>query len=187
MTTTPPYRFGIVQDDNDSPHRYPGIWQLEETTGPPRLVLAPAGGYVQLLQGLATCMKESYGVLHVLTVSRCGRDPGRYETADWMTAPELSAFLASFAGYLEHDGRHHTWLFGGDGQQIVYDNHDLVYCYGDIDAFRAIAEASGLQRGEAEIPFPHKHMYNESFDADEQRIFDDREWLQFALQPSDTE
>jgi hypothetical protein len=186
MTGSRPYRLGALRHDQWVPHQYPGLWAIEQTTGPERLLLAPAGGYVELLEQLVTSMEEPYGLLHVLLASRCDRESGRYQHAEPMDTAEIRRFLRSYADYLEHDGRHHTWFFGqNDGQQVIYDNHDLLYCYGDITRFRQIAEDSGLTAGTAAIPAPHEHRYNPQFDGAEQRLFREYEWLHFPLEAVD--
>ena len=180
------FRFGVLEGDRQIEHRHAGLWAREQTTGPGRLVLAPAGDFVDLLGKLVESMGGPFGLLHVLLVSRCGRESGRYQSSVPMPLAELRGFLESFAGYLEHDGRHHTWFFGlGDGQQVIYDNHNVVYCYGDLDRFQAIAAAAGLRPGTAQIPAPHVHMYNPTYDADEDRIFSELEWKHFPLRPED--
>jgi hypothetical protein len=183
---TPPYRLGALDGEDWVAHRHEGLWAIEQTTGPARLVLAPSGGYARLLRQLAGTMRGPYGLLHVLLVSRSGHEPGRYQSTHPMEEAELEAFLSGFGEYLEHDGRHHTWIFGlGDQQQIIYDNHDLIYCYGDIERFRSIATQAGMRQGTVRIPAPHSHQYNAEFDSEETRIFETVEWTHFPLEPGD--
>jgi hypothetical protein len=68
---------------------------------------------------------------------------------------------------------------------IVYDNHDLLYAYGPLERFSAIAEKRGMSRGDVHIPAPHEHRYNPEFDAAEVNLIEHFEWQEHPLQPGD--
>lgn len=177
-----PYRFG----DTSSRFSYPGLWEMQRTSGPDRVALAPREGFLELLAKLTEAMAEPFGVLHVLLTSRRGNKPGRYQSAQPWGRDELLRFLQEYPGYLENDGRHHTWVMGlSDESQIIYDNHNLIYCYGSLTAFVAIAKNAGLSEGKIAVPKPHSHRYNLEFDEDEDRILKENEWKWFPLADSD--
>ncbi len=176
------YRFG----DTYKAYVHPNVWELQSTTGPDRLVLAPASGFLSLMSRLADAMPEPYYVLHVLLVSRRGNERGRYQSATPWSRAQLRSFLHEFGPYLENDGRHHTWIMSeADDSQIVYDNHNLLYCYGPLAEFIAIAEASGLKEGRTGIPAPHQHRYNVEFDDSEERLLRELAWKHFPLMDDD--
>ncbi|HEY0604736.1 MAG TPA: hypothetical protein VGD58_17590 [Herpetosiphonaceae bacterium] len=104
-------KFSHFQGLNDLPYIYPNIWEIEQTTGPQRLVIAPAAGHVDLLIELARLLPEPFGVLYILAVPRGGSEPGRYQNAQPCDRDDLEAFLRRFETFFESDARHHLWLF----------------------------------------------------------------------------
>jgi hypothetical protein len=166
---------------------FPNVWTIEETTGPKRLVLAPAIGHVQLMLHLTNEMPEPFWVLYVLTVSRVDCEPGRYQSDGPKTRREIEQFLIRFAEYFENDGRHHLWVGSEPGPELlVYDRHNKIYAYGAIDRFSRVLIGSGLTLSPSvPIPFPHTHHYHSTFDEEEKAIMNYWEWRQFPLHESD--
>lgn len=98
----------------------------------------------------------------------------------------VRAFVREFAPFLERDARHHVWLSSlSSPATLVYDNHNLIYAYGDLPAFQATLDARGVHQGRVEIPAPHVHRYNSEFDADEDRVMKRWDWIHFPLEDSD--
>ena len=172
------YKFGCHVDGKEAPYAYPNIWCRGETSGPDRLILAPSSNHVDLMRRLCLEMSEPFGLLYVLLVSRCGREPGRYQAAKPFSAADLAGFLDGSEVYLEGDGRHHLWIMSlPDTSQLIYDNHDVIYVYGQLDQFAGIAMERGMAQKEVRFPVPHLHRYNGEFDSEEDRIFNEYEWL----------
>jgi hypothetical protein len=167
-------------------HRYPDCWDVQKTTGPDRLVIAPATGQVALLLELIRGLPEPLGLLYVLTVPRGGHLPGRYESPYPTDRAETSGFLKKYRDYLERDGRHHLWVtsLSGDGM-LVYDNHNLIYAYGPLSEFEVSLETRGLARGPVKIPAPHTHKYNEPFDVAERDVMEYWPWERYPLESDD--
>jgi hypothetical protein len=65
---------------------------------------------------------------------------------------------------------------------LVYDNHDLIYSYGNDDEVVALLKARGFDEGNPIIPSPHVHCYNQEFDTKEDDIMKYFEWIEFPLQ-----
>ena len=180
------YKFGSLVDNVESLYRYPHVWRREQTKGPARLVLAPSGNQVDLILDLCSKMQGPFGLLYVLLVSRRNRTSGRYQTREPMSFAQLSEFLNGFRAYLEGDGRHHLWVMSiGDRSQVIYDNHDVLYAYGNLNVFEDIARTKEMKLQDFLFPFPHAHHYNECFDKDEDRIFEECQWIYFPLRPDD--
>jgi hypothetical protein len=182
-----PYKFGTVSSpDALAEHRHANTWHLEETTGPSRLVIAPAAGHVALMLALAEHLPEPFGVLYVLLVSRCGNEEGRYQGPFQMDRAWVHAFLSKYRTYLESDGRHHIWVesLPGDGL-LVYDNHNVIYAYGPIEQYVDTLRMKGFTEELVRFPEPHVHRYNQEFDRDETAILAHWEWKHFRLEDGD--
>lgn len=185
-----PTRFAAIRGDDggEAPYPWADRWSTQRTTGPGRLVVAPARGrHVDTLLELAGCLREPFGILWVLLVSRCdGHRPARYQSPVPTSRAETEAFVTRFRAFFEGDGRHHLWLTSlPDRETIVYDNHDLIYAYGPLDAYRATLGRAGFTEGPIRIPAPHQHRYNVDFDAAEREVMHHWAWRLSDLQPYD--
>ena len=67
-----PYKFAQLQGADQLPYRYPNVWAVEQTTGPERLVMAPAAHHIDLLIQLIRQLPEPFAILYVLVVPRGG-------------------------------------------------------------------------------------------------------------------
>jgi|SRR5271166_4901219 len=183
------YKFGhLGAAQQDTEFQYSNCWALEKTSGPERLVIAPAGGYTTVIEQLTTVMKEPYFVLYVLVIPRNGTaERGRYQSPSPISSEELHSFLRQFQGFFENDGRHHLWIGSADESALlVYDRHNVVYAYGPIEPFAKVLEASGLCKTDViRFPDPHVHHYNAEFDEEEKRLLAFWPWKAFPLQETD--
>lgn len=181
-----PYKFGEFRDDEWVPFRYSDIYELQKTTGPQRLAIAPAGNQIELLLNLAQTLPEPFGILYVLLVSREGNDLGRYQSPAPIGGKKLENFLVQFQDYLELDGRHHLWITSlPSSSTLVYDQHNVVYAYGPLDQFEERLIRRGMSAGEIRFPAPHQHMYHPAFDVSENQMLAYWDWKQFPLAPGD--
>ena len=185
-------KFGVPPPRDDPrvepfPYQYPGLWDMEPTTGPSRMVLAPAAGHVDLLLDLSRRLDEPFGVLYVLLLSRLGvAEPGRYQGPVPLDRAVMESFLEEFRDFFEGDGRHHVWVTSlNDQSTLVYDNHNVIYAYGPLDRYEQVVRAHGLSRAPVRFPVPHMHSYLPEFDQEEARVLRHWEWTQFPLQPDD--
>ena len=168
------------------PYRYGDSWDIEETTGPQRLVIGPSGGCVDLLTRLTRVLPEPFGILYVLLVSRTGNRPGRYQCPYPCSRNEMESFLLEFSEYFETDGRHHVWVTSlPESSTLVYDQHNVIYGYGPLEKFTEILEERGLLKGTVTFPVPHRHNYNAENDDAEERLFQHWAWSGSPLLPND--
>ena len=168
------------------PHHYDDSWDIEQTTGPQRLIIGPSGGGVDLLIKLTRVLPEPFGILYVLLVSRRGNRPARYQCPYPCSRSEMESFLLEFREYFESDGRHHVWVTSlPESSTLVYDQHDVIYAYGPLEKFTEILEGSGLTKGTVTFPVPHSHHYNPENDDAEERLFEHWAWLGSPLLPDD--
>jgi hypothetical protein len=174
--------------ESEAWYPYDDRWSLQRTTGPERLVVAPAPGHhVDVLLDLARRLREPFGILYVLVVPRTGEHlEGRYQSPHPTSRADTEAFVQHFRDYFEGDARHHLWLTSlPDAATLVYDHHDVIYAYGPLDQYRAVLANRGFRESPVAIPNPHHHRYNEEFDATEGTLLAYWEWRHFPLQPSD--
>jgi hypothetical protein len=130
---------------------------------------------------------EPFGVLYVLLLSRKRvAEPGRYQSPVPLDRLVMESFFETFREFFEGDGRHHVWVTSlADESTIVYHHHNVLYAYGPLDRFEALADAHDLRRGEVRYPMPHMHSYLPDFDNEETRILEYWQWKRFPLQADD--
>lgn len=181
-------KFGIVEGGAERPYQYlPRYFRESGKGGSERLILAgPATSYSQLLIDLVATFPDMSKILYVLVVPRDGTaEPGRYESPDFLGADAVAEFINEFREFFESDGRHHLWIASPDYGTLVFDRHDVVYAYGDLEAFEAVAIAHGMSRGEVSIPVPHWHKYHAEYDALEHRLLKGWDWMYSPLRSQD--
>jgi hypothetical protein len=170
-----------------TPVRYHNVYSIEQTAGPERLIIGPAADHLRLLLSLAEVWQGEYYLLYVLLVPRQGkREPGRYQSPGPLTLEQVAAFCRRFAHFLQGDGRHHLWIGSAvNAGLLIYDQHDWIWAYGDLQAYISVLQASGFAEGEVVLPVPHSHNYHPTFDAAEDELAEFWEWSYFPLQPDD--
>jgi hypothetical protein len=173
--------------DVQTPVRYTDVWSVQKTTGPVRLLVAPAARHIEVLLSLAEVWREDYYLLYVLLVPRTGtRPPGRYQSPGPLSFEDVAAFCRRFAPFLEGDGRHHLWIGSTvDAGLLIYDQHDWIYAYGDVPAYVDVLRRRGFTEGRVQLPVPHSHNYHAAFDADEDELTACWDWIHSPLQAGD--
>jgi len=183
-----PYKFGYVNASGEhAPFQYSNCWAIEKTKGPDRLIIAPAADHVEVMRRLTGAMRGPFGLLYVLVVLRGPHEAARYQSPAPLNSAQLDDFLAEFGDLLENDARHHFWISSIDNSGLlVYDNHNVVYAYGPLDAFEKILLSNGLARSEnVTFPSPHVHSYNPEYDERVGQLLQHWSWIRFPLQDSD--
>ena len=157
-------------------------WRRESVKGVARLVIIVDGNGVDLLELLSSGFSGPLGLLYELLLSRRGVHPeGRYQSPRPLERWEALHILREYEAFLAGDGRHNLWLaeVAGPGQ-LVYDQHELLFAYGDLERYEELLRPLGYEQGELDLPVPHAHAYNAEFDADEDRLLGALEWIFFA-------
>ena len=186
--TSAPYKFGHLDaTGNEAPYKYGNCWAIEQTTGPSRLVIAPASGHIALITRLAAAMREPFGLLYVLPVPRGGGESGRYQSPAPVNFADMELFLWQFQELFEQDARQHVWIGSVDNSSLlVYDNHDVIYAYGPLREFEGVLTSSGLAKcDDVRFPKPHMHNYNVEFDEQQLAILKYWKWTRYPLEESD--
>ncbi|HEY3972738.1 MAG TPA: hypothetical protein VGM18_07025 [Candidatus Sulfotelmatobacter sp.] len=183
-----PYKFGHLNASGvEAPFQYANCWAVEKTSGPPRLVIAPAAAQIRIISKLTAAMESPFGLLFVLLVPRGGGEAGRYQSPEPINSHQLEEFLWEFQDLLEKDARHHFWIMSIDNSSLlVYDNHNVIYAYGPLEAFERILTSDGFAKcDDVQFPVPHMHRYNAEFDEQQRQLLKHWDWIKFPLQDSD--
>lgn len=182
------YKFGYLSSGKeDLPFEYGDTWAVEKTTGPERLVIAPRSGHVDVMRALIERMPEPFYILYVFLVPRTHRPAGRYQSPDSVSREELAVFLNRFQKYFEGDGRHDIWILSAmDESLLVYDQHNVIYAYGPLDAFKDVLRRRNFEQvPKIDFPAPHSHHYNAELDSDQNALLDYWSWKVFPLTDQD--
>lgn len=182
-------KFRSVDGEASQRHLHGNTWMLHKINGVDRLIIAPERNHVQLLTDLSKSWSGKRYLLYVLVHSRLGRHmPARYQSRPNLEHADVEKFGAAFRSYLETDGRHHLWVGSVDspGVSVVYDHHNLIYAYGDLDTYKAKLIERGFSEGQHVIPEHHAHNFHPANDYYEDKVMG-REWAPCPLQPMDSE
>jgi len=168
--------------DPDQHHIYPDVFERQAGESWSRLAIGARQQTVALMLELCRTFDGPYSVLYILKVSRKRNECARYQSEKEMNFEETELFFDFFREYFEQDGRHHVWI-GADGgnHQISYDNHDLLYAYGNLKRYETHLKKVGFSEGRVEIPLPHAHHYHDAFDAAETAILNYWPWTKTPL------
>lgn len=172
--------------DSSIEFTHPNIWQREEHSGWSRLLIGAREREIPLILDLCRDFAGPFGVLYVLIASRLGHGDGRYQNPEPIDYDDLELFLYTFQEFFERDGRHHLWVMstGGEGQ-FIFDNHNMIYAYGDLDRYESKLRSRGFTQGSVAIPAPHSHHYHAEFDRSEDELMAYWDWKKFPLEPDD--
>ena len=178
------YKFGSLQGADKIQHKYGDVFRHEVYPGWSRVTIAPDARQIALMLEIARQWNGPYGILYVLLLSRPGcHTPARYQSPEPCSFQDLERFARTFEDYFEGDGRHHLWFIDvPTSSRLVYDNHNLIYAYGNDDDVIALLNSKGLSAGDPNIPCGHFHNYNPEFDRSEDDIMAYFDWKEFPLQ-----
>ena len=182
------YKFGVFDNEMiETEYYYQNNWTLEQYPNFERIVVAPKNNQIMLIKDIVKDFEPPYYILYVLIVSRCENELGRYQCPYPLNNAEVNDFLDKFKDYFEKDGRHHIWIGSIKTKQLaVYDNHNLIYIYGDVSKNQKKLNDLGFIEGAVKIPAPHSHRYNVENDNYEIEIMNYWEWVKFPLCEQDT-
>ncbi len=157
---------------------HPDAFARQPTTGPERLRIGGGDDSPRLLSTLASLLSEPLFLLVVLRVSSSGTGPGvgRYEAVP-RTYLQALDFLDEYHDLFVYDARADVWVGSTKNSDLlVLDEHDLIYAYGDLDAFERELEVQGFRREYIEIPYPHTHHHRRELDSPEGELCNRLDW-----------
>jgi hypothetical protein len=155
------------------------------TTGTDRLVAGVPHGNAGYLMALLDCVDGPFAILYILHTPRGEGAAGRYQSPE-LTKSQLGQFLINNRSYLESDARYDLWVhcFSSDST-IVWERHNLLYCYGPINCFESALVKLEFNKGEVSAAFPHAHHYRAEFDDAAKAILKGMVWSYSELRPED--
>ena len=68
---------------------------------------------------------------------------------------------------------------------LVYDQHNVIFAYGSLDAFEAELGDRGFEIADFWFPAPHVHAYHPENGRAEDQLMSYFEWAHLELQPGD--
>ena len=180
-------KFGHIVLGQELDFTYPDIWVREKTTGPDRLAIAPREKQTELLIDLMSAMDGPFGILYVLVVPRGEGMSGRYQSPEPLNADQVQSFLNRFRRFLEEDGRHSLWIASvSSPSMLVYDRHNVIYAYGDLERFKQVLLSHSLEERESvNLPDPHIHRYHAAYDELAKEMLCYCDWIFSELRDSD--
>lgn len=182
----PPAKISGPDLDSAVEFSHPDIWELEQYPDWSRIVIGARSSEIGLILDLCESLSKPFGVLWVLLGSRVGHAAGRYQSPYPVDHEQLSLFLYNFQDFFEQDGRHHLWITSTTGEgQFVFDNHNIMYAYGDLLLYEKKLIERGFVPGRIQIPAPHCHNYHAVFDGPEKEVMKYWDWVRFPLLEDD--
>lgn len=177
----------LDNDGNGFDHDYGNIYFRQPCGDRDRLVIGPTNSQVALLDRLAaTFPTQQYYILYVLLGSHAGRRRGRYHSPLIESHEDLQLFIWTFQNFFEGDGRHNVWIATPNSRNLlIYDQHNVIFAYGDLDAFQRVLDDGGYQNKEFWFPHPHAHHYHPANVNAEDELMAYFDWQYFDLQPVD--
>jgi hypothetical protein len=177
----------LDEQGNGVDHDYGNRFFRQPCGNSHRLVIGASRSNVKLLDRLSTTFSsQRFYVLYVLLLSHAGRRPGRYQSPLIESHEDLQLFIWTFQLFFEGDGRHHVWIGSPDSNDLlVYDQHDVIFAYGSLDAFEAILIDEGFSQAEFWFPCPHSHSYDPANVTQEEELLAYWDWVYHPLQDGD--
>jgi len=75
----------------------------------------------------------------------------------------------------------------GEDDQLVYENHNLIYAYGSLERYKRVLASMAFHEAPISVPTPHCHNYHPQFDQAEKDILSHWEWRRYDLKTQDLE
>lgn len=177
------FKFGHLINNQSSRYYYNNTFAHDVYPSWSRLTIGPKDNQIPLMLEIAKSWGGPYGILYVLSTPRLGYNAARYQSPEPCSYDDLELFAYTFQEFFEGDGRHHIWFMDvNSNKQIIYDNHNILYAYGDDDSIIKLLKENNFTRGEVSIPAPHEHLFNQENDTYEDEIMGYFEWIEFPLQ-----
>lgn len=179
------FKFGIVVGDSEEEFFYNDSWCIETYPNYQRIAVAPIKKQIDLMMDILKSFEPPLWCLYVLVVPKNENEAGRYQCPYPMSYEEISEFANKYKNLLETDGRHHLWLGSAKTKQLmVYDRHNIIYVYDDINKMAKYLKSKGFNENKISIPFPHVHFYQDN-DINETDILKHWEWIRTPLREQD--
>jgi hypothetical protein len=177
----------LDEQGNGVNHDYGNRYFRQPCGSSQRLVIGASSANIKLLDELATAFAtQQFYILYVLLLSHAGRSPGRYQSPPIASHEDLQLFIWTFQNFFEGDGRHHIWIGSPQSSDLlVYDQHDVIFAYGNLDGFEALLINHGFTQQQFWFPCPHSHSFDPANVNAEDELMAYFDWVYYELQEGD--
>jgi len=168
-------------------HDYGDVFFRQPMSSQERLVIGPSSEHVEVMLASArTWPTQQFYVLYLLLISHGGAELGRYQSPLIESFEDLQAFFYTYQTFLESDGRHHIWIGSPtDDGMLVYDQHNIIFGYGDLSSYEQVLASRAFSQREFRIPYPHSHAFPAANAGQEQELLRHFPWQHSPLQKGD--
>lgn len=172
--------------NSEDDFRYGNLFVVESGNGWSRLKIGPDRNHIRLIDRLSEKWSTpKYYLLYVSLISHTGKKPGRYQSPV-LAKDDLDVFLYTNKDFLEGYGGQHLWVGNPEGRDLlIYDQHNIIFAYGDIAGYQEVLGAEALRDGTFSIPCPHRHGFDASWAQSEDDLFACFNWVYSELQDGD--
>ena len=151
-------------DDGLTPMQAPVGYLRQGINGSVRLWVSVNSDWLETLQALIKSDDASYQCIYEV---RGGADDGRDIVVESgrISLDIIHKLCVKYADYLEIDPRHNFTLKNCDtGDEALLDEHNFIFCTGDLDRIETLLIERGLEKAEITLPTPHVHQLHDLFD-----------------------
>ena len=179
-------RLGGLVGDKEVAFSHSRAYKIGETSSlVSRLIVGVPESDPELLRALVEPLPGPFLILYLLHTPRGEGLPGRYQSEE-MQRSEVVAFLARYRELLMSDGRYDLWVRCiGSSSTLVWDRHDLIYGYGEINAYVEALNSLGFSPGEVKSIGAHVHHYRAENDIAATELLKSQNWARTELHPED--
>jgi len=179
-------KFSILIDGKETTYMTKNVFEIELVEGISRGIVRSKSGLSSIIIDWINVHDGHFGILYVLAVPGTGIKPGRYQVSNPCNKSEVIHFIKKYKDYFENDARHSIWFINLETRdQIIYDKHELLYIYGNLDKVKILLEKKGFKESRISIPEPHVHSYNPKYDIFEDKIMNYWDWKWLPLEKDD--
>ena len=183
-----PIKNGTNYDFSTVEYKYKKKFSVQNIGEDQRLIISPPDEHIKLMLDLIKGDEnDEFSLKYILLVSRCKNDEGRYETENCISWETVNEFCDKYVDYLQTDGRHNFWIINETKRDlIVYDQHNVLYTYGDLMWQLKIVDNNGYKNAkDICFPEPHGHHYHEENDNFEKDILKSYKWKYLPFEEGD--
>lgn len=156
---TPIVRSKILHGSPDDlrPFVFEDTYEIESLDGVDRLVIAAKADWTRLMLDLIRPGGSTYSAMYQVQSD----DQDERIESGILSFEELESLIARFVDFIELLPWHNFWVYNFEtARQLVLDEHNLIYAYGDLDHFAQALGDRGFRKASMELPFPHVHPHS---------------------------
>ena len=159
---------------------YEKEYAIKEKASGARLIVTPDKDHVKMMLNLLAGENKNrrYSIVFYF-IGSFREDGSKYQSAKTLSRGELESFCEKYLDFLETDAGHNFGIRDIETKDtVIYDNHNVLYVFGNLQEKIEILENSGYKKVEKiVIPKPCTFIYHSENAAIEQEIKTNNEWI----------